>query len=56
MFNSIQENKSALASGTSLMDILEHYLIQIESNKHLNAYLEVFEMSAREAARTVQDK
>ena len=56
MFNSIQENKSALASGTSLMDILEHYLIQIESNKHLNAYLEVFEKSSREAALIIQEK
>ena len=56
MFNSIQENKSAVASGTSLMDILEHYLIQIESNKHLNAYLEVFEKSSREAALLIQEK
>lgn len=56
MFNSIQENKSAIASGTSLMDILEHYLIQIESNKHLNAYLEVFEKSSREAALLIQEK
>jgi len=56
MFNSIQENKSAVASGTSLMDILEHYLIQIESNKHLNAYLEVFEKSSREAALIIQEK
>jgi aspartyl-tRNA(Asn)/glutamyl-tRNA(Gln) amidotransferase subunit A len=56
MFNSIQENKSAVTSGTSLMDILEHYLIQIESNKHLNAYLEVFEKSSREAALIIQEK
>ena len=56
MFNSIQENKSAVASGTSLMDILEQYLIQIESNKHLNAYLEVFEKSSREAALIIQEK
>lgn len=56
MFNSIQENKSAIASGTSLMDILEHYLIQIESNKYLNAYLEVFEKSSREAALLIQEK
>ena len=56
MFNSIQENKSAVASGTSLMDILEHYLIQIESNKHLNAYLEGFEKSSREAALLIQEK
>ncbi len=56
MFNSIHENKSALESGTSLLDILEHYLIQIEANQHLNAYLEVFEKSAREAAIIIQDK
>ena len=56
MFNAIQENKSALASGVPLVDILEHYLRQIEEHKHLNAYLEVFESSAREAVETVQAK
>lgn len=56
MFNAIQENKSALASGVPLVDILEHYLRQIEEHKHLNAYLEVFESSAREAAEKIQGK
>ena len=56
MFNAIQVNKSALASGVPLVDILEHYLRQIEEHKHLNAYLEVFESSAREAAEKIQGK
>ena len=56
MFNAIQENKSALASGVPLVDILEHYLRQIEEHKHLNAYLEVFESSAREQAIVIDAK
>jgi aspartyl-tRNA(Asn)/glutamyl-tRNA(Gln) amidotransferase subunit A len=56
MFNAIQENKSALASGVPLVNILEHYLRQIEEHKHLNAYLEVFEASAREAVEKIQAK
>jgi aspartyl-tRNA(Asn)/glutamyl-tRNA(Gln) amidotransferase subunit A len=56
MFNSIQENQSALASGKSLMDILEHYLGRIEQLKELNAFLEVYEVSARAAAIQIQEK
>ena len=56
MFNSIKDNQSALASGKSLMDILEHYLARIEELKELNAFLEIYESSARAAAIQVQEK
>lgn len=56
MFNSIQENKSALESGKTLLDILEHYLTRIEAHKNLNAYLEIFEDSARSEAARIQEK
>jgi aspartyl-tRNA(Asn)/glutamyl-tRNA(Gln) amidotransferase subunit A len=56
MFNSIQENKSALESGKTLLDILEHYLTRINAHKDLNAYLEVFEESARIEAVRIQEK
>ena len=56
MFNSIKDNQSALASGKSLMDILEHYLARIEELKELNAFLEVYESSARAAAIQIQEK
>jgi len=56
MFTSIQENRSALESGKSLLDILEHYIARIEKHKHLNAFLEVFADSARIAAIEIQNK
>ena len=38
-FTEVQES---LASGNSVMNILEGYLNAIEENKNLNAFLEVF--------------
>ena len=50
------EVKNALSSGSSVVDILEGYLKNIESNKELNAFLEVFEQSARNSAIKVDEK
>ncbi|MFM7388837.1 MAG: amidase [Bacteroidota bacterium] len=56
MFNSVREVQSAIASGTSLLEILEHYLHRIQEHQHLNAFLEVFEVSARTEAQRIQTK
>lgn len=56
MYKNFNEVKNALASGKSVLDILETYLQAIESKKHLNAFLEVFEDSAREQAKKVDEK
>lgn len=53
---SYAEVKNALASGDSVVQILDEYLAQIETNKNLNAFLEVFELSAREQAVAVDQK
>jgi aspartyl-tRNA(Asn)/glutamyl-tRNA(Gln) amidotransferase subunit A len=50
------EVKHQLASGVSVMEILEKYLITIEKNKDLNVFLEVFENSAREKAKQIDEK
>lgn len=50
------EVKKAISSGSSVLDILEGYLKNIESNKELNAFLEVFEDSARKSAAEVDEK
>ncbi len=56
MFHSIKDNRSAISSGMPLMDILDHYLAKIESQKQFNAFLEVFEASAREQVAIIQEK
>lgn len=56
MFHSIKDNRSAISSGMPLMDILDQYLAKIESQKQLNAFLEVFEASAREQVAIIQEK
>ncbi len=48
--------KKAIASGKSVTDLLEVYLGRIADSSHLNSFLEVFEESAREQARTVDAK
>jgi aspartyl-tRNA(Asn)/glutamyl-tRNA(Gln) amidotransferase subunit A len=54
MYKSFSEVKKSIASGVSLLDIVEHYLNEIEKNKELNAFLEVFTESVRENAKRVQ--
>lgn len=56
MFKTYKEVKEALASGTSIVGVVESYLSQIENNKHLNAFLEVFEKSALEKAKEIDGK
>jgi len=56
MYNNFSEVKKSISSGVSLLDIVEHYLKEIESHKELNAFLEVFTSSVRENALKVQEK
>lgn len=56
MIRTYTEVKNALASGDTVVGILEGYLAQIDATKHLNAFLEVFEESARAKAIEVDKK
>lgn len=56
MYNNFSEVKQALTSGETVVNIVEHYLKRIQENKDLNAFLEVFEESARDQARQVDEK
>jgi aspartyl-tRNA(Asn)/glutamyl-tRNA(Gln) amidotransferase subunit A len=56
MFSSIQAIQSAIASGKSVLDIVEHYLQKIEEHKDLNAFLEVYAEDARTQALSIQTK
>ena len=48
MLRTYAEVKEAISSGDTVVSILERYLTAINDNKNLNAFLEVFEDSARE--------
>lgn len=50
------EVKQAISSGDTVVSILEGYLSVIKSNENLNAFLEVFEDSARAQAEIVDQK
>lgn len=56
MYTSFTDVKNALSSGVSLLEIVEKYLNNIEENKELNAFLEVFTDSVRENAIRVNEK
>lgn len=56
MMRTFAEVKSALANGDTVSSILEGYLARIEAQKGLNAFLEVFEESARAQAKAVDEK
>lgn len=56
MLRTYADVRKAISSGDTAMSILEHYLSAIEENKQLNAFLEVFEESAREQAKKVDQK
>ena len=56
MHKTFSEVKKSITSGISLLDIVENYLKEIEKNKDLNAFLEVFTESVRENAKIVQAK
>ncbi len=54
---SINLVQAALVKGEfTLSELLDHHLKQIEANKDLNAFLEVFEDSAKETANRIQQK
>lgn len=56
MYKTFAEVKLALASGVSVLSIVEHYIAKIEENTALNAFLEVFEDSAKQQAASVDQK
>jgi len=56
MYKSFAEIKSALEQGESIESIVQAYLERIESNKQLNAFLEVFGDEALESARLIDQK
>jgi len=56
MLRTYAEVKRAISSGDTVMSILEGYLSAIEVNQDLNAFLEVFEESARHQAKLVDEK
>ncbi len=53
MYQTFAEVKSALSSGKSVLNIVDHYLTAIQEQKEINAFLEVFELEAREQALRV---
>ena len=56
MYNTFAEVSNALASGVTVLDIVQHYLKTIDQQKSLNAFIEVFEESAIEQAKLVDEK
>ena len=56
-YNSLAEVQSDLAnSNINCVALIQAYINRINANKHLNAYLEVFEKSALEKAKLVDEK
>jgi aspartyl-tRNA(Asn)/glutamyl-tRNA(Gln) amidotransferase subunit A len=56
MYKTFTEVKKAISSGETVLTVVEQYLSRIEEGKQLNAFLEVFEDSAREQAKKVDAK
>ena len=56
MYTNFAEVKHALASGKQVLDIVNHYLTEIERQQELNAFLEVFSASALQQAKEIDDK
>jgi aspartyl-tRNA(Asn)/glutamyl-tRNA(Gln) amidotransferase subunit A len=50
------EVRKSLDSGNTVLDIVENYLVEIRSNMHLNAFVEVFENDARNQAQLIDQK
>lgn len=56
-YSSLKEIQTAISdSSVTLPELVRHYLSNIEANKHLNAFLEVFSEEALSAAETIQSK
>jgi len=57
IYRSYKALKKALEDKTiSCVDIVQHYLQQIQRQKHLNAFLEVFEQGSLERAKVIDEK
>ena len=56
MYRTFREVKAALSEGKSVVSIVNGYLQEIEANKHLNAFLEVFDETALAQAALVDEK
>jgi aspartyl-tRNA(Asn)/glutamyl-tRNA(Gln) amidotransferase subunit A len=56
MFATFAEVKNQLASGVSVLEILEQYLDIINKNQDLHVFLEVFDSSAKEQAKQIDLK
>ena len=56
MYSSFAEIKSALSDGKTVVEITQAYLAKIKEQQQLNAFLEVFEASALEQAKAVDEK
>lgn len=56
MLKSYSEVKKALSAGRSVVDIVNGYLSEINNQRELNAFLEVFEKDALEQAQIIDDK
>jgi aspartyl-tRNA(Asn)/glutamyl-tRNA(Gln) amidotransferase subunit A len=56
MYRTFAEVKSALHSGVSFTQILDSYLAEIKKHKETNAFLEVFEKSAKSKAQELDEK
>lgn len=56
MYRTIDEIKAQLATGKTVVSIVNDYLLEIEKKKELNAFVEVFTNSALEQAKLVDEK
>lgn len=56
MYRTFGEVKAQLSTGKSVVSIVQDYLAEIDKQKGLNAFLEVFTDSALEQARQVDEK
>lgn len=56
MYTTFAQVKEALSNGASVVDIVNAYLSKIEEKKDLNAFLEVFSVSALDKAKEVDEK
>jgi aspartyl-tRNA(Asn)/glutamyl-tRNA(Gln) amidotransferase subunit A len=56
-YSSYSDFRKKLDSGlVSCVETVEYYLNNIDKNKHLNAFIEVYSTEAREAARKIDEK
>jgi len=56
MYRTLSEVKAQLSTGKTVVSIVEDYLSEIEKNKDLNAFIEVFNETAIQQAQAVDQK